>query len=162
MDLQIDQDLQFQQRDWAVQRVTLSLMAAFLALASAGLFGPGPLSHTQVRSVDDSLAVDYLRWGRRGREANLTVQVAPALVHEGRIRLEMPARYFSDMELRGVTPRPERVEADGDVLRFVFAAPRPQSPIDITFAIQGQGMGPVNADVRVRDAVVRFRQFLWP
>lgn len=162
MELQIDQDLTFQERDWRLQRVAILLMLVFVVVGAAGLLGPGPLSHSQARSADGSVSVDYLRWARRGHEANLGVVVDPAQVSDGRIRLEIPTRYFEDMELRGVTPQPEQVEANGSVMRFVFAAPRADGPSTFTFDLQGRGMGSLPGEVRVNDIIVRFSQFLWP
>lgn len=162
MGLQLEQDMDFQWRDWRAQRVGIALMALFVVVGAAGLLGPGPLSHSETESADGSVTVDYLRWARRGREANLTVRVDAAQVRDGRVPVEVPAAYFEDMELRGVTPQPEQVEANGSLLRFLFAAPRADGPVVIEFDLQGQGMGSLPGEVRVRDSVVRFRQFLWP
>ena len=162
MGLQVEQDMDFQWRDWRAQRVGILLMVAFVLVGAVGLLGPGPLSHAHAASPDDALSVDYLRWARRGREANLTVRVDAARVRDGEVRLQMPARYFDDMELRGVTPEPDTVENTGGSYVFVFAAPRPEAPLTIEFDVQGQGMGALRSEIRVHDAIVRFLQFLWP
>lgn len=162
MALQIDEDLEFQERDWRFQRFSMLVMLAFIALGLVGLLGPGPLSHSEAESADGAVSVDYLRWARRGREANLALHVDPAQVRDGRVRVEIPSRYFDDMQLRGVTPQPEQVEANGSMLRFVFAAPRADGPLTLEFDLQADGMGPLDGQVRVEDTIVRFSQFLWP
>lgn len=162
MELQLEQDLSFQERDWRVQRIAMLLMLVFILVGLSGLLGPGPLSHAHARSADDSVSVDYLRWARRGGKANLTVIVDQAQVRDGRLRVEVPMAYFEDMELEAVTPQPEQVEASGSTMRFIFAAPRADGPVTLEFDVQGQGMGPVRGELRVHDTIVRFQQFLWP
>ncbi|HWH31938.1 MAG TPA: hypothetical protein VNU01_04645 [Egibacteraceae bacterium] len=162
MDLQINQDAGFQWREWAAQRVGWTLMSLLVLAAVVGLLGPGPLSWSEAASADESATVDYLRWARRGREAGLTIRVDASHVRDGQVTVDVPARYFQDMRLRGVTPSPEQVQANGDLLRFVFAVPQAGARARLEFDLEADGMGPLRGEVRVGTSTVRFSQFIWP
>jgi hypothetical protein len=45
-DLEVEQDLDFQQRTWALERAGWIVMLLIIAAALAGFFGGGPLSPT--------------------------------------------------------------------------------------------------------------------
>lgn len=49
-DLELGQDLPFQRREWAVQRIAWAAMAAVLTAALLGLFGSGPVSDAVVET----------------------------------------------------------------------------------------------------------------
>lgn len=160
--LQIHEEMPFQWRDWRAQRVAWVMGLVLVLLAAAGLLGPGPLSHQQAQSTDGAVQVDYLRWARRGAKANLGVRIPADLAQDGTVSVVLPSAYLSEWELREVTPRPAEVEANGQHVRFVFAAPRPEGAVELEFVLQGQGMGPLDGELLVGDQRVTWWQFLWP
>ena len=46
-DLELNQDLAFQYREWAVQRGSRWVLAVFVIAAALGAFGGGPLTHAR-------------------------------------------------------------------------------------------------------------------
>jgi len=58
---------------------------ALIAAALAGFFGGGPLSLTTVRTDDGLLALSYERFGRRGADSVVTLEIQPAAVQDGEV-----------------------------------------------------------------------------
>lgn len=63
-DLELDQDIDFQRRSWAVQRVGWGVMALVALAALLGLFGPGPINNAITGSKEAPLWLEYKRFGR--------------------------------------------------------------------------------------------------
>ena len=58
-DLEVGQDLDFQRREWAVQRVGWGAMALVILAALLGLFGSsGPLSRAATNAADDLVRLE--------------------------------------------------------------------------------------------------------
>lgn len=57
--LEVSQDLNFQRREWVVQRVGWVVMAVLLVAALLGLFGPGPLSKSIAGSASGPVRAEY-------------------------------------------------------------------------------------------------------
>ena len=64
--LQIDENLQFQQREWRTSRAAWIVLLLTMAAMALGLFGNGPLSEARAGEPGDALWVEYSRFGRFG------------------------------------------------------------------------------------------------
>jgi hypothetical protein len=60
-DLEIQQDLNYQRREWRIQRLGWVVMRLVILAALLGLLGNGPLSKASVTATDGSLRLDYHR-----------------------------------------------------------------------------------------------------
>jgi hypothetical protein len=60
--LQIDEDLAFQRREWKIQRVGWGAMALVIIAALLGVFGTGPLSNATLER--EGLRLEYERFCR--------------------------------------------------------------------------------------------------
>ncbi len=115
--LQIDQDLEFQRREWKVQRVGWGLLTAFVVAAAAGLFGGGPLSHARVGDRS-SLEVEYERFTRVGAQTRLVVHGTPAA---GRpVELVFDRDYFEGLRIDRITPEPQTIVVGHQVVTLRF------------------------------------------
>ena len=63
-DIDLDQDIDFQQRSWKVQRVGWGLMVLFVLAGLSGLLGTGPLSNVTDGDEGGPLWLEYQRFGR--------------------------------------------------------------------------------------------------
>lgn len=132
-DLQVDQDMAFQRREWAVQRVGWAVGLLILAGALAGLFGHGPLSRAEAGSEDGPLHVRYERIVRNQAPADLRVSFP--LDPGGETTLWLSGALVQRVELRSVVPEPARSWSTPARTGFVFAAPAGSAPGDRVEAV---------------------------
>lgn len=126
--LEVGEDLEFQRRMWAIQRVAWAVMGLLLLLALLGLFGPGPLSSARVGDRGDPARLEYRRFERLASPTTLRVQVAPGAAREGTVQVALDRRYLEGVRVQRVTPEPDQVEAEGDRLLYGFKIARPDQP----------------------------------
>ena len=160
-DLELSQDLAFQRRDWAVQRVSWALMALVLIASLAGVFGRGgPFASGSVHTGDAALHVEYERFPHVETPTTLTVRFGEAAVKAGEARLWLDRRYLERMTVRQVRPQPARVELGTERLTYVFAA---RGASAVSFELMPRRFGPLHAAAGVEGGPdVRFRQLVYP
>lgn len=165
-DLQIEQDMAFQRRDWRVQRIGWAVMVLVVAASTAGLLGSGPLSRGRTE-VPGVVSVDYQRFSRFQAPEELRVQVAPAATAAPEVRLAVDRRFLDGAEIRSILPRPDRVESAGGDVTFVFPLARPGEGLDVVFNLRSEHLGLARGRVGVvradgPPATVEFRQVVYP
>ena len=121
-DLEIDQDLQFQRREWTLQRVGWVLMLLTILAGLAGVFGRGAVAHAVAGEPGDPLRLEYDRFVRRHADEQMTLVIAPNAVSDGRARVHFDSSLIGGIEVRRFTPEPDREEAtpDGVVATFLL------------------------------------------
>jgi hypothetical protein len=162
-DLEIDQDLTFVRRSWAVQRVGWVGIGIVLAVALAGGFGSGPLSR-QRAVVPGLLEVDYPRFVRYEAPQTLTVRLAGPALGGPEARVWIDRRYLDDARIESVTPPPLRVETGTDRLVYVFSLLGGAEPVTISIVLQPQHIGATAGRIGVAgdERFVPIRQFAYP
>jgi len=116
----------FHEHEWRIQRIGWCLLTIFLALAFAGLFGKGPLSH--VRAENASGRIEYERFIRYGAPAEFVVTPAGKAAH-GISRVEIASSYLQAFRIERVTPEPTTVRIAGEQLVYEFATSAPGAAI---------------------------------
>lgn len=134
-DLELDQDLAFERRQWHVQRVAWVLMLLFLAAACTGVFGLGPWSSGQVASGDGTLVVDYERFVRRQMDQDIVLSVTAAQGDTVVVWLDDSA-----LVVEAVWPEPEQMRAENGRQEFVFSTEEGAS-LEVRFAVTREDMG---------------------
>ena len=122
-DLDIEQDLDFQQRSWRVQRAGWIAMALVTLLALLGLFGSGPLGNATAGEEGAPLRLEYGRFVRLGAPSHLRVHIGPGTTPNGEAHLWLSRAYLEEIEIQRITPEPDRVEAGPDRLTYIFLVP---------------------------------------
>ncbi len=161
-DLEVSQNLDYQRRMWAVQRVGWALMALALLAALVGLVGKGPLSDA---SAGDGgpLQVEYPRFARHRAPSTLEFRLAPGAAQGDQVRLWLDREYLARTEVQAVFPEPASVEAGPERMTYVFKLERPDEPATITFSLLHESSGPRQARVGLADREsLTFRQFIYP
>lgn len=162
-DLEINQDLDFDRREWMWERIGWVALVAIVALAAAGLFGHGPISWTTASSDDGSLVVSYERFGRRGGSHDLKVEAAASESSDGVWDIDLSHSYVSSMEIESVRPPPEAVETTSDGLRYTFTQQEPGAALEATFSLRPRDLWKRSGEIGVADGPrVRIQQFLFP
>jgi hypothetical protein len=139
----LDSQLAFHRKEWRIQRIGWVLVALFLVLAVAGLFGNGPLSraHTDNRSG----RVDYERFTRYGLSTD--VVVTPVASAHGVIRVTISADYLEAFRVERITPEPGAVRMTGPDILYEFASAAPGA--SISFHLRPQRLWRHSATVTI-------------
>jgi hypothetical protein len=163
-DLQINQDLAYQQREWTVQRAGWLVMTLILLLALAGLLGPGPLSSaTAGNEAADSLWLKYDRFTRLKAPASLLIHLGPNATAGEEVHLQLNRPYLNRIQIQAVTPDPRRVEITAEGLLYVFDVAEPGAPAEISFHFQPLRFGPLKGQIGLADQLpLTFNQFVYP
>jgi hypothetical protein len=125
----LDTDQRFHELEWRIERVGWLVLALFLVLALAGLFGGGPLSRAHVQGAE--AGVDYERFVRQGSPTELVI--TPTSGAHGISRVEITADYLEAFRIDSITPEPTTVRIAGERLVYEFAAATPGASISFHF-----------------------------
>jgi hypothetical protein len=96
-------------------------LIAFLVLAGAGLFGPGPLSKTTIRSQNGGVLVSYHRFERRLMHSTLHLRLAAGDT------FRLHRSYLEYAEIKKVEPPPISVSYIGEDIAYSFDVEHPSA-----------------------------------
>jgi len=158
----VEQDLDFQRREWAFQRVGWAVMLAIVVAGLLGLFATGPLSRSTVSNADRTLRVSFERFTRFGAPSELVVDVAPGATEGGEARIALSRDYLTAFQVQAVAPEAESVETQGPDLVYVFEVDE-GSGLEATFDLQADERWRKSAVIRVPERPpVSLDQFIYP
>lgn len=161
--LEILEDIEFEKRQWRVQRVGWIAMALILLLAAAGGFGKGPLSHASARNED--IRVDYERFPHSEAPSPMEIEVSSGRGSEANVRIAFNRSYLELVPFTHLDPEPLKVEVTPDELIFEFAAVGDR-PVRLSLEQTAHGPGTASARIRRADAAletaVHFKQIRLP
>jgi hypothetical protein len=162
-ELQIDQSLTYQKREWIFERVGWTVMALVVAAGLAGVFGRGPVSKTRASDPFESLALEYDRFLRYSDPTKLQVTLAPMSTADETIRIWLAQEYLDSVEVLCIRPEPLRQELARDGQVFVFGVTEPRGPLRVTFHVKPDHVGSLAGQIRVGAyEPVSFEQFVYP
>ena len=153
-----------QERVWLASRIAWAGMALVLALAVAGLFGDGPLSHRRTAASDGSLAVEYEGFQRRNATTAIVLQAA-ARDTNGAVRICLEHGFTADWRLVRMRPSAVREVATSGGLCLHFAVEAgPGPPPPVTISVQPRAMSfATSGSLRANGgAPVALRVLVWP
>lgn len=134
--LEIDQDLEFQRRDWRAQRVGWVVMLLLILGSLAGLFGRGPVAHASVGGTP--LRVEYDRLVRHQADAELMLRLAPGAT-AGQARIQLDSALLNAIRIERLTPEPDSETATREGVVFDFAVDDAESPLTIRLDYRATG-----------------------
>ena len=162
-DLELEQDLAFQRREWTIQRAGWAVMALVIVAALLGLFGAGLLGKATTGDTEGVLWIEYDRFGRFVAPITLMVHLGPGAAREGVARVWLDRRYLESVQIEQITPEPDEVVAGPDRLIFVFRVAEPGKPTAVNFSLQTEQFGPLMGRAGIAGGEpLRFRQFIYP
>ena len=154
----LDRQLRFHRLEWRYQRIGWKLVALFLALALAGVFGGGPLSHASKQAATGR--IEYERFVRDGSPTELVITPADGAA-QGVSSVEINADYLAAFRVTRVTPEPTTVRRTNGQLVFEFASS--SSGALISLQIDPQQLGRHRAVVRIDGGPpLELCQFIYP
>ncbi|RIH80953.1 hypothetical protein Mterra_03422 [Calidithermus terrae] len=164
-DLESEENLTFQERQWAVQRVAWAVVLALLVAGLLGLLGPGPLSRVSAGETSAGPVLEFDRFLRRDSPTTLLVRSDRILLGEGgssEHRLTLPKEYLQAFEVRQVTPEPERVEPTPEGVRYVFRATQDAAVLEARFHLEPRRLGRVGGRVGLGEERLDLWQWVYP
>jgi hypothetical protein len=162
-DIELDQKLRHQEREWRIQLYGWALMLAIVVAALLGVFGTGPLSSATAGSEPAGLTVKYERFIRHQGEMELTIQIAPGQVESGQVELWIDHAYLDDMVIEDVQPEPEEVRTSGDQRIYVFAVDSADAVLNVHIDSTPKAMGRLESKMGVNEGSgITFTQISLP
>lgn len=161
-DLDIEEDVPFQERAWRVERVGWTVMALVIAAALAGVLGPGPFSKTELSDRSVKMKAEFNRFERYQSPVILKVRIDPAVVSGEEVPLTLNRGFVDEVEMKHIDPEPERIETSGAHLNYYFAASS-NSPAHITFHYEPNRFGKMPVELSAGQNIkLSFEQFYFP
>lgn len=162
--LDLSQDPANRRRDARFERAGRVVFASLVVAALAGLLGRGPLSWATTADAEGVLRLDHDRIARYRAPTSLRLRVAPAAVHDGRVRVWIDAAFLSALDLGGPQPPPLSVELGMDRHTYTFAAPALAGPGILIFEYEPHAslrdlLGRIGLE---GGPTLQFRQFVLP
>src|SRR5688572_30405360 len=134
-DLQIDEDMEFEKKNWRVERISWVLLGLFILAGLAGLFGTGPLSYRTAGNRADDLWIEYPRISRNDSPEELRVHLGSGAGAGSQVRLALDRRYVESFQIEDIEPEPLAVEARKDELIYYFQRQGPEETT-VTFHLK--------------------------
>ena len=131
-DLEIEESIEFQRREWRAERIGWAVMGVVILLAVLGFFGgAGPFQMGSARA--DRLEIRFDRFARLQAPARLQVRVQAGTSDADTVAIWIDRDFLESIRLEGVTPEPDGVDAAADRLVFSFSLLRAGESIDVTY-----------------------------
>lgn len=157
--LEIQQDLEFQKKEWRAARITWVVLLTIMVATLLGVFGKGPLSKAEASDSAGAFRVEYQRFGRFGASMRLLVFAPPG--PDSSVRFALDGALLRSFQVKTITPRPSMELLLGDGVEYRFdGAPDQHAPV--IFELQPAARWFVSGSVRTVGARVQFRQFIHP
>jgi|SRR3954453_13246189 hypothetical protein len=135
----VGEDLEFQRKWWAFEKVVWSLFGVILALTLLGLFGRGWLAKTQKQSSDGNLILKFDRIQRTGTPSDVTAIFGPDAIHDGHIRLYLSESVINRLGAQRISPQPQTSTLGNGGITYMF--PASGSPASVVISVQPSGPG---------------------
>ncbi len=159
--LQMEQDLPFQYRQWRWERTGQVLIACCIGAALLGLFGHHPLGSVTQQTTDGTFSIHYDRFARVGRADSLLMRLEPGAQGDGLASIWLDREYLDALTLTTVSPTPIRTEARKNGQAFIFQTDG--NPFTATFSVQFQTAGTARGRIRADDGdALIVQHFVWP
>lgn len=158
--LQVEEDLQFQERAWVFQRVGWGVMLLLIVAAIAGVFGEGALSSATVGD-GKQLKIEYERFVHYLAPTVLKIhtQAGP---EDKNLHVKINNYFMQAVKVENVVPQPASVETGDGWLSYNFTVDRP-GQITIRFDLTPETIGWLSATVNGGNGKpLSFRQFVYP
>lgn len=161
--IDINEDMEYQWREWRVHRVAWGVFALILLASLVGLFGQGPLSHASVGDPGSALVLSFERIDRYRAPSELEVMLGSNVAQEGVVRLSLNHEFLERVQIDRILPEPESVETGPDAVTYTFRITAPDRPSQVRFDYEYDQYGPAQGELRLEGGpALEFRSFVFP
>ena len=160
--IEIDQDLEFQKRSWAFQRVSWTAMLLIAVAALLGAFGNGPLA--SAHSGDDaSIAIDYERFVRLNSPEEVTITFGSAVATGKQVSIWVDREWLSRHDVKGIVPEPSESTVTPYAVIYTFNVDSQGQMSKIELDLEPRSIGRIEGKAGlVGGKTVQFNQFSYP
>jgi hypothetical protein len=160
--LESDQELGFQQREWRAERTGWAIMAAVVLLSLIGLFGDGPISQaTQVG--EGGCQLTYERFTRNTSSSVIMVGLPENSIQKGQASFWIDRDYLDGIQIDDISPEPDSTVIEQGRTMYVFAAGESAFPREVKFDITTESSGIKKGSAGCGDQqVIQFSQIVFP
>jgi hypothetical protein len=137
--IELQQDLEFQKKEWSAERWGWAVGLLLLLAALAGVFGKGPLS--EASRQEGPLLVEWERVTRYDSPTQMSVRVSPGQAGQETIAIWMERRYYEMLEVQSISPEPSSMRVEGDRLVVEFENKPAGEAFQATFHFHPQKAG---------------------
>jgi hypothetical protein len=160
---EVAEDIVFQERTWAVQRMGWWAMALLIAAALAGLFATGPLSSAETRDGTGALTVGYDRFQRHATPSSLRLHLGRELTAADAVAVHINSALADAVEVERMVPRPQHAKLTASGVEYTFAVAEPGRPASIRFILAPSAVGLLRAEIGLTGREpARFTVFVYP
>lgn len=162
--LLVEQDISFQQKTWAVQRVAWTGLLLILGAGVLGLFGgTGILAQASAGGANDAFQIRYKRFTQYLSPTDLQIEIQLPENTGDTFRLWIDRQYLDGFVIQYITPQPDRVEAAPDRLFYEFALAESEGTITITMNVRHHRIGVWKGQMGLENGqTLEFSQFVYP
>jgi hypothetical protein len=164
--LEIEEDLDFQQKEWMAERIGWVFMILLILVALIGGFGVGPVSATALGGDADPLWVEYQRFGRYKSPTTLRIYLNSEAIVNDEIVFWVEDDYLRKFQIEDILPNPDSVEIGDGRYIYHFKANQTSTgvvPDEITFYMQSEVIGPVKGSIGIdEDLEYELPHFIFP
>jgi hypothetical protein len=163
-ELNLESNLQYQQKTWAVQRVAWVMLLLLLIAGAAGLFGDmGPLTWGSAGDEQGLLHIQYHRFVQY--LAPIPFQIQARVSDDGgeSLRLWIDRQYMDEFTVQSIIPEPDKIESTPDHLIYEFPLAETDGTIRITLYVRHLRAGLLTGRVGLEGGpTLEFSQFVYP
>jgi len=153
--LEIDEDLNFQHKEWFFQRIGVALLFLFVLAALFGFTGMGgPMSHGDAGEPGGPVHVEYERFVRHNAQATIKVHLHGA---PGDVRFWISSSYFEHVRVDSIVPAPHPVSVETGRHVYMIRAASPDVTVTLELEHLTAGRREVEIGI-VGGSSVRFSQ----
>jgi hypothetical protein len=157
-ELELEKDVDFQQKQWVFQRVAWLLMLAIVVLGLLGLFGSGPLSAATLET--NEVKLEYERFARANDPTQLRFELQN--IAPGKVLVRLDRDLLEHISIETVQPEPAAVQLEADWVAYAFDVTEPTSSA-IRFIVTRDSAGVLATRVKVNSgATLELWQFAFP
>lgn len=161
--IDISEDMDFQRREWVVQRVGWVVIALLLLAGLLGLFGKGPLGRGEAGDPAGQLSLRFDRIDHYQADSKLAIHAGPDAVQGDELRLTLNQSYLDRIEVAAISPEPVSVELAGDKQVFIFKVADPAQGSDVLFQYRFAKIGSATGQLGLEGgSELSFKQFVYP
>jgi hypothetical protein len=159
---EVDEDMEFQRRDWAFERAGWFGLLLVLVAAGTGLMGNGPLSDAEAASPDRALVAEYSRFERHGASATLTVLVARQGASDSTVRVWLGNEYMKGILLEQVVPEPNSQLSSASRMTYEIPLAPEADTARVTFHFRPETIGARRLVLGSASHQLALSQFVYP
>lgn len=145
------EDMTFQRREWATERVWWTVLAVLVLASLLGAFSGGPLSETTAGGRAAGVEVKYERFVRHSGMATWTIRVQPQAVENQKASVFVSDELTQAMQIQQVSPQPSTEISTRAGTTYEFDAKATSPPV-VRVTFRPDAIGAREGIVRGGDA----------